>query len=381
MSSRDLPAARAAYVHVPFCRHRCGYCNFTVVAGRDDLAEAYLAAVERELAALHSPRPVETLFFGGGTPTHLSPPHLARLCDATARWFPLAAGGEWSIEANPIDLDRDKLAVLASAGVTRVSLGVQSFHDAKLRVLERDHDAATAQKAVAAARSVASSVALDLMFAAPGESLADWEADLATAIDLGPDHISTYGLTYEKGTSFWSRRQRRELAESDEDLQRAMYEAAIDRLTAAGYEHYEVSNFAQSGHRCRHNEIYWLGKEYYAAGPGASRYLAGRRETNHRSTTTYIARVLAGRSPVAEIDELSPADRARERLVFALRRLDGVRRDWFAAATGFAVDNLAGPTLSRFVDLGLLADDGQTIRLTRAGLLVSDALWPELLAP
>ena len=381
MAKLTPPGARAAYLHIPFCRHRCGYCNFTVVAGRDDLTERFLAAVERELQSLETPRPVDTLFFGGGTPTHLDPTHLARLTALARRWFPLDSDSEWSVEANPIDLDAQRLGVLASAGVTRISLGVQSFRDAKLRLLERDHSGHQAREAIAAARSAVAVVAIDLIFATPGETLDDWNRDLDAAIALKPDHISTYGLTFEKGTSYWARRRAGNLAEVDEETQRAMYESAIDRLTAAGYEHYEVSNFARPAHRCRHNEAYWRGDEFFAAGPGASRYLDGRRETNHRSTTTYIARVLSGRSPVAEIDELSPRDRARERLVFALRRIAGVPRDWFATATGFTVDELARTAIERYVQLGLIDDDGETIRLTREGLLVSDALWPEFLAP
>ncbi|RIK78854.1 MAG: coproporphyrinogen III oxidase [Planctomycetota bacterium] len=381
MAKPTLPIAHAAYLHVPFCRHRCGYCNFTVVAGRDELAERYLAAVERELQALETPRPVDTLFVGGGTPTHLARGHLARLLSLAHQWFPLTADGEWSVEANPVDVDAKKLGALASAGVTRLSLGVQSFRDAKLRLLERDHSGEQAREAVAAARSAVATVAVDLIFATPGETLDDWSRDLDAAIALEPDHISTYGLTIEKGTSYWTRRRTGDLAEVDEETQRAMYESAIERLTAAGYEHYEVSNFARPGHRCRHNEAYWRGDEFFAAGPGASRYLAGRRETNHRSTTTYIARVLAGHSPVAEVDELSPRERACERLVFALRRIDGVRRGWFATATGFMVDELARTAIERYVQLGLVDDDGETIRLTREGLLVSDALWPQLLAP
>lgn len=373
---------RAAYVHVPFCRHRCGYCNFTVVAGRDDLAERYLLAVEKELEALETPRPVDTLFFGGGTPTHLDPARLARLTATARRWFPFQADGEWSVEANPVDLlTPEKVDALAAAGVTRLSLGVQSFRNAKLRLLERDHSPSQAREAVVAARSRFTSVALDLIFAVPGESLADWQRDLDSAVELEPDHISTYGLTFEKGTSYWTRRRSGGLAEVAEEVQRGMYETTIDRLTAAGYEHYEVSNFARPGHRCRHNEAYWRGDEFFAAGPGASRYIAGRRETNHRSTTTYIARVLAGQSPTAEVDELAPRDRACERLVFALRRIEGVRRDWFAAAAGFSIDELVGAAIERYVQQGLVEDDGRTVRLTREGLLVSDALWPKLLSP
>jgi oxygen-independent coproporphyrinogen III oxidase len=373
-------AARAAYLHVPFCRHRCGYCNFTLVAGRDDLTDRYLAAIRRELELLETPNEVDTLFFGGGTPTHLSANPLERLLRIASTWFPLAAGGEFSVEANPIDISPEKLCILKAFGVTRISLGVQSFRAAKLQLLERDHTGEQARDSVAAARAAAESVSLDLIFATPGESLADWLEDLDAAIALRPNHISTYGLTFEKGTAYWSRRLQGNLAEVDEEIQRAMYEAAIDRLTAAGYEHYEVSNFARPGQRCRHNEAYWRGDEYYAAGPGASRFLSGRRETNHRSTTTYIALMERGETPVAEVDELSTTDRARERLVFALRRIEGVRRDWFTSTTGHSIDQLVGDAIKRYVDHGLLADDGATIRLTREGLYVSDALWPRLLA-
>ena len=158
-----------------------------------------------------------------------------------------------------------------------------------------------------------------------------------------------------------------------------MYERAIDDLTAGGFEHYEVSNFAQPGHRCRHNETYWTGGEYFAAGPGAARYVAGRRETNHRSTTTYLKRVLAGKSPVAEIETLDRENAARERLVFGLRRLEGVDRVRFEEYTGYTIEQLAGPSLQTFLDQGLLENTATHLRLTRRGLLVSDSLWPEFL--
>ncbi len=370
---------RAAYVHVPFCRHRCGYCNFTLLAGRDDLVGAYLSALERELTWLRQPREVDTLFFGGGTPTHLTAVQLERLLAVGRAWFIVAAGGEVSIEVNPIDLDDAKTEVLAAAGVTRVSLGAQSFHTDKLRVLERDHDAEQICRAVEQARRFAKSVSLDLIFAAPGETVEDWQRDLDAALALAPDHVSTYGLTIEKGTSFWSRAARGQLAAADEECERRMYERAIDVLTAADFEHYEVSNFARAGHRCRHNETYWLGGQYFAAGPGAARFIAGRRELNHRSTTTYIQRVLDNRSPVAENEQLSGQDAARERLVFALRRLEGIVLDDFASATGYAAESLVGDQLQALTDLGLLALESGRLRLTRSGLMVSDAIWSRIL--
>jgi oxygen-independent coproporphyrinogen-3 oxidase len=368
---------KSAYVHVPFCRRRCGYCNFTLVAGRDDLIGGYLRAVEREMSWLEMPREVDTLFFGGGTPTHLDIDSMRQLLSLARHWFPLATGGEWSVEANPIDLDDEKASLLADRGVTRVSLGVQSFHDAKLRVLERDHDAEVARRAFDCARRHFASVSLDLIFAAPGESLDQWHTDVESAIALRPDHVSTYGLTIEKGTAFWTRRERGDLRPAAEEVERAMYLTAIDALTAVGFEHYEVSNFATPGHRCRHNEAYWLGENYYAVGPGAARHVDGCRETNHASTTTYLRRVLAGESPVAQSETLAPEDRARELLVFALRRREGVCPDWFRRRTGFDLGSLAGHEIDRAIQQGALHWSDGNLRLTRDGLLISDSLWPD----
>ncbi len=370
---------RSAYIHVPFCRHRCGYCNFTVVAGRGDLVEPYLQAIERELRWLGEPREVDTLFFGGGTPTQLKGGQLERLLRTVLKWHPLAPGHEFSIEANPADLDDATVAILAAHGVNRISLGGQSFQPAKLRLLERDHLAADIERSVEVIRRAGIAVSVDLIFGVPGETLAGWRDDLHTAIVLAPDHVSTYGLTFERGADFWRRMIHGELARLDEEVERAFYAEAIDTLTAAGFEHYEVSNFARPGFRCRHNEAYWSGEEYYAAGPGASRHVGGVRETNHRSTTTYLKRVLAGQSPVAEAERLDKEARARELLVFAMRRIAGVSRQWFCSRTGLDIDALAGSAVHRFVGLGLLADDGDVLRLTREGLFVSDAIWPHLL--
>lgn len=370
---------RAAYIHVPFCVHRCGYCNFTVVAGRDDLVEPFLTALATELGWLGKPRSVDTLYFGGGTPTYLAPAALRRLCELALKWHPLAPGFEWTVEANPGDLDEARIAVLAECGVNRLSLGSQSFDARKLKVLERDHDAEAIGRAVALSRGAGIDVSLDLIFGVPGETLEDWQADLQRAIALAPDHISTYGLTFEQGTQFWNRRQHDELHEIDEGLEREMYLTAIDTLAAASFEHYEVSNFARPGKRSRHNETYWSGRGYYAAGPGASRYVDGVRQTNHRSTTAYLERLRQGLSPVAEEECLDDEARARESLVFGLRRLEGVSRTEFESRTGYSIDELAGPPIKRFVELGMLLDDGERIKLSRDGLLVSDSLWPELI--
>ena len=242
---------------------------------------------------------------------------------------------------------------------------------AKLEVLERDHRLPEILAAYQLCRDHFASVSLDLMFAVPGESIDQWQADLNRAIELNPDHLSVYGLTFEKGARFWGDLARGELIDVGEEQQRQMYQLAIDELTRHGWEHYEVSNFARPGHRCRHNEVYWVGDEYFAAGPGAARYVNGQRQTNHRSTLTYIRRMLAGQSPVAESESeaeaLSAEDRAREQLVFGLRMLEGVERERFATRTGFTVDQLVAEPLQRFVELGLLDDNGSRIRLTAPG--------------
>jgi oxygen-independent coproporphyrinogen-3 oxidase len=370
---------RSAYIHVPFCRRRCGYCNFTLVADRDDLVGAYLDALECELRLLDCPREVDTLFLGGGTPTHIGLLSVERLLKTVVEWHPLPRGHEFTIETNPEDLTSEIVGLMKEYGVTRVSIGAQSFAFEKLRKLERLHSAEDTRRSVALAKQAGMATSIDLIFAAPGETLLDWERDLQRGISLGPSHISTYGLTFEKGAQFWNRRLHGELRPASEELERSMFEAAIGVLCRSGFEHYEVSNFARPNHRCRHNEVYWLGKEYYAAGPGAARYINGVRSMNHRSTTTYIKRVLAGTSPVCESERLTPAERALELLVFALRRCDGVERCWFQEQTGLNVDTVLGEMLGEFAAAGLLCVQNGRIALTSAGFMVSDSVFSRIL--
>lgn len=370
---------RHAYVHVPFCRHRCGYCDFTLVAGRDDLVERYFAAVAHELDRVCQPFELDTLYLGGGTPSHLGPDGLRRLFNILHERLQPADDAEVTVEANPLDVTPEFVTAAHDCGVTRVSLGGQSLDAATLRALDRDHAPEDVRVATARLLDAGLVVSLDLMTAAPGQSLAGVEADLAVAIALGVQHVSVYCLTWEKGTAFESARLRGTLQPAEESIERAMFETAIDRLEAAGYEHYEVSNFAGAGFRCRHNEAYWDCRPWEAFGPGAARFDGRTRITNHRSTTTWMAKVLAGDDFTGDVDRMTDEQAARERIVVGLRRRDGLDRAAFRAASGFDLESLAGPAIARWIAAGLATDDGCHVRLTRAGLLVSDALWADVL--
>jgi oxygen-independent coproporphyrinogen-3 oxidase len=372
---------RSVYVHVPFCRHRCGYCDFTLVAGRDDLVDRYFAALARELERIGTALEPQTLYLGGGTPSHLGPEGLRRLFELLRARLRPVAGAEITMEANPNDVDGPLVAAAIECGVTRVSLGAQSLAAATLRSLDRDHSPDDVRRAAGMLLAAGLAVNVDLMTAAPGQSLAAVEADLDAAVALGAQHLSVYCLTWEKGTRFESLLRRGELRAADESLERAMLEATIGRLEAAGFEHYEVSNFARPQCRCRHNEAYWDCRPWEAFGPGAARFDGRTRITNHRSTLAWMSRVLAGEDFSGDIDAMTDEEAARERLVVGLRRRDGVDREAFATASGCSLEAIAGPAIRRWVEAGLATDDGRRVRLTREGLLVSDALWGEVLRP
>jgi oxygen-independent coproporphyrinogen-3 oxidase len=372
---------RHAYVHVPFCRHRCGYCDFSLVAGRDDLIDRYFAALAVELERVREPLDLDTLYLGGGTPSHLGPDGLRRLFDLLHVKLRPVAGAEVSIECNPEDVTAALAEAALACGVTRASLGAQSLDAATLRALDRSHAADDVRRAVALLGERGLAVNVDLMTAAPGQSLDAVERDLDAAIAIGPQHVSVYCLTWEKGTAFEGLRRTGALAAADEGDERAMFEAAIDRLEAAGYEHEEVSNFARPGHRCRHNEAYWDCRPWEAFGPGAARFDGRTRITNHRSPVTWMNRVLTGDDVTGDVDAMDAEAAARERLVVGLRRRAGVERAAFRAASGLDLDDLAAPAITRWVVQGLATDDGATIRLTRDGLLVSDSLWADVLLP
>jgi oxygen-independent coproporphyrinogen-3 oxidase len=370
---------RAAYVHVPFCAHHCGYCDFAVAVGQDGRIEEYIDALTVELGGLGTPQPVQTLFFGGGTPTHLSAGQLETLLDRVLSWLPLLPDHEFSVEANPGTLDPAKIRVLANHGVNRLSLGAQSFAPQLLRVLERDHAPADVARAVNAARPHIDNISLDLIFGVPGQRLENWLDDLTRALALGPTHMAIYGLTYEKGTRLWKQQRRGQVQALDEESELALYTRGIDALEEAGFEHYEISNFARPGFRCRHNQVYWANHAYFGFGQGAARYVEGVRQTTTRDLATYLKRVSKGQPTYFQSEELPPRQRAFETVALQLRRAEGITRHSFLEQTGFCLDELAGPTIERLAALDLLEDNEKSVRLTRKGKCLADAVIAEMI--
>jgi oxygen-independent coproporphyrinogen-3 oxidase len=378
---KNLPwlEPRSAYIHIPFCAHHCGYCDFAVTAGQDHLIELYLEALAMELSRLTTPRPIRTMFLGGGTPSHLNRKQLERLFGDLLGWLTFESNAEVSLEANPDSFDSEKARQLAELGVNRISLGVQSFQPHVLRTLERQHEPGHVAPAVDAAKKHIGRLSIDLIFGVPGQTLEQWTDDLKRALVLEPEQVSTYGLTFEKGTRLWKQQQTGGIHAVEEDLELLMYQHAMEILESAGYEQYEISSFARPGGRCVHNQVYWANEAFFGFGVGAAAYSGGTRTLNVRNTQDYIRRVLAGESAAFQSETLSPEERARETLSLNLRRAEGVLRERFQFQTGFEVDALAGPALARHAAAGLMIDDGASVRLTRAGRCVADSIVTDIL--
>ncbi len=374
--ARFMANPGSLYVHIPFCIHHCHYCDFAVVAGQDHLADAYLQALNQEIDLLGDEclpsRPLTTVFFGGGTPTQLSAQQLQKLIDIVRNRFPLSDQVEWSVEANPEGLSLDKIKTLADGGVNRISLGIQSMSDTLLHQLERHHSHQDILAVLDLVHPYFTNVAVDLIFGIPGQTPDDWEQQLEWLQQFPIKHVSTYGLTYEKGTRLWKARQQGAIMPVAEDLEAQMYRHAMCRLPELGFQQYEISNFAQSGWQCQHNETYWSNQPHYGFGLGAARYLNGCRSTNTRSMHTYLTHLEKRQSVIQHQETLSPQDRARETAMLNLRRVRGLHRSEFQAQTGFDIDPLAASAIAWGKAQGWLHDDGVCIALTREGRLFAD---------
>ncbi|MGH8945931.1 MAG: radical SAM family heme chaperone HemW [Acidimicrobiia bacterium] len=337
----------AAYVHIPFCASVCPYCDFAVVAGRGDLAERYVSALCDEIARSEPWRPLESVYLGGGTPSHIDPSLLARVIEALDTRHGIASGAEISLEANPEDFGPERAARLRQIGFNRVSFGAQSFESGVLRSLGRRHGPAEIERSVAAAREAGfQNVSLDLIYGTPGET--EWGRSLERAVALSPDHVSCYALTVERGTPL-GRAVSKGAAAPDPDVQASDYRLAEDWLGRAGYARYEVSNWARPGHECRYNLAVWAQGEYLAFGNGAHGHRHGIRYRNVRRIDVYLAAVERGEMPRAGEEEASGWAAEVDRLFVGLRRDVGV-----VPGEGGAV-LLESPDGKRLVEAGVLA--------------------------
>ncbi len=385
--------ALGVYLHVPFCAVRCGYCDFNTYtapelgppglagatrAGYATAAADEVALASRVLDAAGLPRrPVSTVFVGGGTPTLLPSADLVALLRTVEDHLGLAQGAEVTTEANPDSVTPASLAALAAAGFTRVSFGMQSAVPAVLATLDRTHDPARVPAAVAWARAAGLDVSLDLIYGTPGESVGDWRASLDAALACEPDHVSAYALVVEEGTAMAAQVRRGQLPAPDGDDQAAKYELADEVLTAAGYDWYEVSNWARGGadggHACRHNTGYWRGDDWWGVGPGAHSHVGGVRWWNAKHPAAYAQRLAAGRSPAVGREVLGAEDRAVEAVMLGVRLAQGLDVAHLppvgrAAVPFLVADGLVEP-----------AAPGGRLVLTRRGRLLADAVVRALL--
>jgi oxygen-independent coproporphyrinogen-3 oxidase len=391
------------YIHVPFCRVRCGYCDFNTYtsdelrgARREDYASqaiAELRQAESVLASAGLPaRAVSTVFFGGGTPTMLPAADLARMLSAVRDSWGLEPAAEVTTEANPDSVDAEYLAALKSAGFTRVSFGMQSAVPHVLATLERTHDPARIPLVVNWARDAGLDVSLDLIYGTPGESLDDWRTSVEHAVEQGPDHLSAYALIVEDGTKLARQIRRGEIATPDDDLAADMYELADELLGAAGYEWYEVSNWARAStnsatgstatlsvadgaeHRSRHNLAYWQGHDWWGVGPGAHSHVGGVRWWNVKHPAAYADRIAAGQSPAAGRETLDTETQRVERVLLGTRIQDGLS---MTELTPLGRTAVAGLIADELVDAASAMHG--TIRLTLRGRLLADAVVRRLL--
>ncbi len=381
----------AVYLHIPFCRTKCTYCAFNTYTNLDALIEPFVQALLREIDMVGSSQPgtpVHTVFFGGGTPSLLTASQLARIISAVGDVFDLSPDAEITIEANPNDISEAYMRQVREAGVNRLSLGMQSANDHELKLFARRHDNDQVARAVSAARSAGfDNLNLDLIYGIPHQSLSEWVWSLKQAIALQPEHLSLYALGLEDGTPMKNWVDTGRLPTPDDDLTADMYDLATEHLAAAGYEQYEISNWAKPGYQCRHNLQYWRNLPYIGLGPGAHGYAAGVRYSVILSPQRYIKalRDAEGQfpfpySPVTDQAEVvSREGEIAETLIMGLRLTqEGINRAGFRSRFGEDLLAIHADTIDKYARYGLLAVNEQAVRITQQGRLLSNSIFREL---
>ncbi|MBX3408998.1 MAG: radical SAM family heme chaperone HemW [Phycisphaeraceae bacterium] len=381
---------RSLYIHVPFCFHKCHYCDFYSIVDTQDRQAAFVDRLRSELQAMAhlAARPLDTIFVGGGTPTLLREDLWRVLLDDLQRLFGAAQmpdnGREFTVECNPETATDSLMDTLASGGVNRISIGAQSFNARHLATLERWHDPSNVERAIERARRAGiTRASVDLIFAIPGQTLEEWREDLRHALRLGTDHISCYALTYEPNTAMTARLSRGEFARADEDLEADMFAATCEMLEAHGLVRYEVSNFARAGQECRHNLAYWRQEDWLAAGPSASGHLRGHRWKNSPRLDDYLQPTPDGTARIVDHEPPDPRRELLDWLMTGLRLREGIRLEGLVTRAA-RVDPLAQARILGVLrgaqSRGFAEPSGGAWRLTEAGLAVADAVIADIFA-
>jgi oxygen-independent coproporphyrinogen III oxidase len=374
----------ALYIHFPFCVRKCLYCDFNSLAGSEIPHAEYTDSLIREMELRRNLLPAgvkaSTLYLGGGTPSLLEPHLVGRIIESAIRFYRLAPDAEITIEANPGTINRVILAAFRSAGVNRLSLGIQSFLEEMLNRLGRVHTAREGLESFAAARDAGfDNIGIDLINSQPGQTIEMWQSDLDQSILLRPEHISSYGLTIEAGTPFHAMERKGELSLPEEDVSAQMFDDTSKRLIDAGYEHYEISNFALDGFRSKHNQVYWQRGNYLGFGAGAHSYLSyppfGRRWKNPDLPEDYMQAVDKGDAPGDDLSILTEKEAMSERLFLGLRMLEGVEVKKFHQEFGIALDEVYNEELLSLESKGLLEWQRGVIRLTARGLILANQVF------
>ena len=363
----------SAYVHIPFCTQICYYCDFSKVFIKNQPVDSYLEHLIEEYHS-YDIKKLRTLYIGGGTPTALSAPQLAFLLEKLTDKLDLSYLEELTIEANPGDLDQEKIAVLKDSPVNRVSLGVQTFNDRMLKQIGRSHLEKDIYENIANLKKAGfDNISIDLIYALPKQTMEDVKTNVAKAIALDIPHMSLYSLILENHTVFMNRMRRGKLPLPKEDLEAEMFEYIIAELEKAGFEHYEISNFSKPGFESRHNLMYWDNAEYYGIGAGASGYVDGVRYKNHGPIRHYLQAVEAGNARVQE-EVLTLKEKMEEEMFLGLRKKSGVSKKRFEEKFGLSFEDQYGAVVSELTEQGLLVPDRDIIRMTKKGLFLGDTV-------
>ena len=363
----------SAYVHIPFCTQICYYCDFSKVFIKNQPVDSYLEHLLEEFRS-YDIQKLSTLYIGGGTPTALSASQLEVLLDGLTKHLDLSVLEELTIEANPGDLDADKIAVLKNSPVNRVSLGVQTFDNKMLKKIGRSHLEKDIYENIDRLKLAGfDNISIDLIYALPGQTMDQVKENVAKAISLDIPHMSLYSLILENHTVFMNRMRRGKLPLPKEELEAEMFEYIIAELERAGFEHYEISNFSKLGFESRHNLMYWDNAEYYGIGAGASGYVNGIRYKNHGPIRHYLNAVEAGNARITE-EHLSQREQMEEEMFLGLRKKSGVSMARFEEKFGQSFDGLYGEIIRDLVQQGLMQIDGDRVRMTKRGLFLGDTV-------